>query len=95
MLRAVIDQVGAQGIHIGRLEQSVSNLGDSVDELSSNVAALGAAIETEIQQLADQVAAGQDVTAQIDRIRDLSGQLQGRTSQLGADDPAAPPDAGT
>lgn len=67
----------------------VSELDDRITSLETNVNQVGAAIQDEIQQVKDAIAAGTVSEADLARLDALSGQLTGSLSDLQADD--APP----
>lgn len=72
-------------------EKIMAELDDRIDTLTAKVNDVGTAIQTEIQQLRDAIAAGTPVTAdQLAKLDDLASKLTGDASDLGADDPAAP-----
>lgn len=75
-------------------EQIVTELDDRIATLTQGVNDVGTSIQTEIQQLRDAIAAGQQVTPeQLAALDDLAAKLTGDVTDLGADDPAAPPPA--
>lgn len=74
-------------------ERTVSDLDDRITTLEQNVNDVGDAIQQEIQQLKDAIAAGTPVTAdQLARLDSLSQKLTGDLGDLSADD-APPPSA--
>lgn len=74
-------------------ERIVSELDDRITSLETNVNQVGAAIQQEIQQVKDAIAAGTVSEADLARLDALSGQLTGSLTDLQADDPTTPPPA--
>lgn len=72
-------------------ESIVSELDDRIAAVEAGVNSVGEAIQTEIQQLADAIASGGQVSqADLDRLDALATQLTGDVTALGADDPTPP-----
>ncbi len=72
---------------------AVDNLTAAIDALEAKVVELDAALQKEVKQLADALAAGDPVAVQAaaDRITALSAKLTTDVAALQADDPALPP----
>lgn len=72
-------------------EEIMSELDDRISQLEQNVNDVGSAIQTEIQQVRDAIAAGTVTADDLNRLDQLSQKLTGDITDLQADDPAAPP----
>jgi len=84
-------------VQIMALNDATARLAASIDTLGTDVTSQLDAISAEIKQLADTVAAGDtsgleaQLNALADKVDGISTQVTDSTSQLTADDPAAPP----
>lgn len=83
------------------LETSTARIEASLATLGTDLTSQLAAVSLEIQQLATAVSSGGDtadietrLNAAADKIDTLAQQVTDATTQLGADDPAAPADGG-
>ena len=81
--KQVIDLGKALGDEMATLTEAVQSVKDALGTLASDIA-------TELQQLKDAVAAGQDVADNIATLEGLASQVGQLSADLKADDPAPP-----
>lgn len=94
--RSILAAIHHLNEHLDKVkEQIVSNFDDVAAGLEDKITQLGDAITTEVQQLKDAIAAGQQLTPeQLDRLGQIGEKMSAGLSSLQADDPAAPPAPG-
>lgn len=71
---------------IGKVINKMSALTDAVAAVETQVQAVGAAIQTEIQQLKDAIASGADTTDAVTRLTAAADGLAGFKAALDSDD---------